>query len=74
MQELIKDSGKVIGIDFTDDMLLKTTSAAEIHGFKNVEFKKRDIETDIPIEDNSVDVTGILLSMMINKDLRKEVL
>ncbi len=53
----VKDNGKVIGIDFTDNMLSKATSAAKEHGFKNVEFKKGDIENNIPLEDNSVDVT-----------------
>ena len=52
----VKDSGKVIGIDFTDEMLQKATSAAKENGFTNVEFRKGDIEDSIPIEDNSVDV------------------
>ena len=33
----VKDSGKVIGIDFTDEMLHKATSAAKENGFTNVE-------------------------------------
>ncbi|MFZ0204216.1 MAG: arsenite methyltransferase [Nitrososphaeraceae archaeon] len=52
----VKDSGKVIGIDFTDEMLHKATSAAKENGFTNVEFRKGDIENSIPVEDNSVDV------------------
>jgi SAM-dependent methyltransferase len=52
----VKDDGKVIGIDFTDDMLNKAKSAAKEHGFKNVEFRKGDIENKIPIEDNSANV------------------
>jgi len=52
----VKDSGKVIGIDFTDEMLHKATSAAKENGFTNVEFRKGDIEDSIPVEDNSVDV------------------
>ena len=48
--------GKVIGIDFTDEMLYKATSAAKENGFTNVEFRKGDIEDSIPVEDNSVDV------------------
>jgi len=52
----VKDSGKVIGIDFTDEMLHIATSAAKENGFTNVEFRKGDIEDAIPIEENSVDV------------------
>lgn len=52
----VKGHGKVIGIDFTDEMLHKAISAAKENGFTNVEFRKGDIEDSIPIEDNSVDV------------------
>jgi arsenite methyltransferase len=60
----VKDNGKVIGIDFTDDMLSKATSAAREHGFKNVEFKKGDIENSIPVEDDSADV--VISNCVIN--------
>jgi arsenite methyltransferase len=49
-------TGKVIGIDFTDEMLNKAKSASMKNGFTNVEFKKGDIENRIPLEDNSIDV------------------
>ena len=39
----VKDSGKVIGIDMTDDMLEKTRNAKQ-RGFRYVEFKKGDKE------------------------------
>ena len=52
----VKASGKVIGIDFTDDMLRKATSAAKENGFTNVEFRKGDIEDRIPIKEKTVDV------------------
>ena len=52
----VKDSGKVIGIDFTDEMLHKATCAAKENGFTNVEFRKGDIEDSIPVEESSVDV------------------
>jgi arsenite methyltransferase len=52
----VKDNGKVIGIDFTDEMLQIATSAAKENGFTNVEFRKGDIEDAIPVEENSVDV------------------
>jgi arsenite methyltransferase len=60
----IKNSGKVIGIDFTDDMLSKATSLAEEHGFNNVEFRKGDIENLIPVEDDSVD--AVISNCVIN--------
>ena len=52
----VKDSGKVIGIDFTDSMLRKATSAAKENGFTNVGFRKGDIEDRIPVDDDTVDV------------------
>ena len=52
----VKDSGKVIGIDFTGEMVHIATSAAKENGFTNVEFRKGDIEDVIPVEENSVDV------------------
>ena len=52
----VNNSGKVIGIDFTDEMLNKARKASIENGFRNVEFKKGDIEDKIPLEDNSVDV------------------
>ena len=60
----IRDGGKVIGIDFTDDMLKKATTAAKDHGFNNVEFRKGDIENSIPVEDNSVD--AVISNCVIN--------
>ena len=60
----IKNSGKVIGIDFTDDMLSKATSLAEERGFNNVEFRKGDIENLIPVEDDSVD--AVISNCVIN--------
>lgn len=52
----VQDNGKVIGIDFTDEMLKKASSAAQENGFTNVEFRKGDIENNIPVDDNTVDV------------------
>ncbi|MGI8720448.1 MAG: methyltransferase domain-containing protein [Nitrososphaeraceae archaeon] len=53
--KLVKESGKVIGIDFTDEMLMKARKAAADNGFRNVEFKKGDIENNIPVKEHSVD-------------------
>jgi len=60
----MNNTGKVIGIDFTDEMLNKARKASIDNGFTNVEFKKGDIETGIPVEDNSVDV--VISNCVIN--------
>ena len=52
----VQGNGKVIGIDFTDEMLQKASHVAKENGFTNVEFRKGDIESNIPIDDNTVDV------------------
>ena len=61
--KLVGDEGKVIGIDMTDEMLEKARKIA-LNNYKNVEFRKGDIEEKIPIEDNSVDV--IISNCVIN--------
>ena len=49
------DTGKVIGVDFTPEMIRKARLNAEKLGFNNVEFRQGDIE-DLPVSDNSTDV------------------
>jgi ubiquinone/menaquinone biosynthesis C-methylase UbiE len=61
---VVKDSGRVIGIDMTDEMLLKAKKNAVDGGYTNVEFRKADIEERIPVDDNSVDV--VLSNCVIN--------
>ena len=57
-------SGKVIGIDMTDGMLEKARKAAKDNGYSNVEYRKGDIETKIPVEDNTADV--VISNCVIN--------
>ncbi len=66
---IVKDSGKVIGIDMTDKMLEKARNNAEKYGYKNVEFREGDIEKRIPVEDNSVDVviSNCVINLTSNK-------
>ena len=59
----VGESGKVIGIDMTEEMLKKAESNARKSGFKNVEFKLGDIEA-IPLEDNIADC--IISNCVIN--------
>ena len=49
------ETGKVIGIDFTDAMIDKARSNAEKLRFHNVEFRKGDIEK-MPVTANTADV------------------
>ena len=67
--KLVGNEGKVIGIDMTDRMLEKARNAAIINNYKNVEFRKGDIEERIPIEDNSVDVviSNCVINLTSNK-------
>jgi arsenite methyltransferase len=60
----VGNDGKVVGIDFTEDMLEKATSAAKEFGYTNVEFRKGDIESAIPVEDHSVD--AVISNCVIN--------
>jgi arsenite methyltransferase len=65
----VKDSGKVIGIDMTEEMLEKARNNAKKNGYINVEFRKGDIEDSIPVDDNFADV--IISNCVINLALDK---
>ena len=57
-------SGKVIGIDMTDEMLEKAKKNANDYGYTNVEFRKGDIEKRIPVDDNTADL--VISNCVIN--------
>lgn len=61
--------GRVIGIDMTDEMLQKARRIARENGYTNVEFRKGDIEQDIPVEDISVDlvISNCVINLTENK-------
>lgn len=65
----VGQTGKVIGIDMTEEMLDKAKENARKNGYTNVEFRKGDIE-DLPIEDNAIDV--IISNCVINLAPDKE--
>ncbi|MDR4512284.1 MAG: arsenite methyltransferase [Nitrososphaeraceae archaeon] len=67
--KMIGDEGRVIGIDMTDEMLEKARKSAIKNNYKNVEFRKGDIEDRIPIEDNSADVviSNCVINLTSNK-------
>jgi arsenite methyltransferase len=62
------DSGKVIGIDFTEKMIEKARINAEKLGFQNVEFRLGDIEK-MPVSSDVADVvvSNCVLNLVPNK-------
>jgi len=56
-------SGKVIGVDMTEEMVGKARSIAGDHGYHNVEFRLGEIE-NLPLADESVD--AIISNCVIN--------
>ncbi|HTF21290.1 MAG TPA: arsenite methyltransferase [Chryseolinea sp.] len=62
------ESGKVIGVDFTDKMIEKAKINAEKLGYKNVEFRQGDIE-NMPLTGNIADVivSNCVLNLVPNK-------
>lgn len=62
-------SGKVYGLDMTDDMLELARENQRKAGLTNVEFLKGDIE-DVPLPDNSVDliISNCVINLSPNKD------
>lgn len=62
-------SGRAIGVDMTDAMLERARAYAEKAGFKNVEFRKGEIES-LPVEDGTVDVaiSNCVLNLVPDKD------
>jgi SAM-dependent methyltransferase len=65
----VGETGRVIGIDMTGEMLEKARENARKGGFDNVEFRQGIIE-ELPLEDESVDV--ILSNCVINLSPEKE--
>lgn len=62
--------GKVIGIDFTPEMIRRARLNAEKLGFNNVEFRHGDIE-DMPVSDNMADVVVSNCVLNLVPDKRK---
>ena len=62
------ETGKIIGIDFTDAMIDKARQNAEKLGFNNVEFRQGDIEK-MPVTANVADVivSNCVLNLVPNK-------
>jgi SAM-dependent methyltransferase len=59
----VGDTGKVIGVDMTSEMISKSRSNAAVGAYRNVEFRLGEIES-LPVADATVDV--IISNCVIN--------
>jgi arsenite methyltransferase len=59
----VGDTGRVIGIDMTPEMLERARRNAVVGGYRNVEFREGRIEA-LPVEDESVDL--VISNCVIN--------
>jgi len=68
-RSIVGDTGKVIGIDMTEEMLKKAVANNVKLGFENVEFKLGDIE-ELPLESNLADVvvSNCVLNLVPDKN------
>ena len=66
----VGESGKVIGVDMTLEMIEKARKNAEEAGVKNVEFRLGEIES-MPVEDASIDwvISNCVINLAPDKDL-----
>ncbi|OGC36306.1 arsenite S-adenosylmethyltransferase [candidate division WOR-1 bacterium RIFOXYB2_FULL_48_7] len=65
----VGDTGKVIGVDMTEEMIAKASENAKKGNYNNVEFKLGEIEK-LPVADNSIDV--VISNCVINLSPDKE--
>lgn len=65
----VGQSGKVIGVDMTEEMIAKAEENAKNYNYDNVEFKLGDIE-ELPLDDNSIDVviSNCVINLAPDKD------
>ena len=69
-RSVVGDTGRVIGIDMTPEMIGKARANAERRGFKNVEFRLGDIEA-LPVDAAAADVvvSNCVLNLVPDKRL-----
>ena len=65
----VGETGRVIGVDMTPEMLEKARANAKRMGVTNVEFRKGYLE-DLPVDDSSIDV--VISNCVINLSPDKE--
>jgi len=66
----VGEDGRVIGVDFTPEMIAKARENAKKLGFQNVEFRQGDIEA-LPLTSNMVDVVVSNCVLNLVPDKRK---
>ena len=68
-RKLVGEKGKVIGLDFTPNMLLKAWENLDKMGYNNVEFRFGDIE-NMPISDSIIDcvISNCVINLVPNKE------
>lgn len=67
-RSIVGDTGKVIGIDMTEEMIELANENKEKLKFTNVDFRLGEIE-DLPVDENSIDVviSNCVLNLVPNK-------
>lgn len=67
-RQLTGETGEVLGIDFTPEMVAKAQKNKQKMGYQNVHFLQGDIE-DMPIPSNSIDVaiSNCVMNLVPNK-------
>lgn len=65
----VGSSGKVIGIDITEEMVFKANENAKKYNYNNIEFQIGDIE-QLPLRDHSVDkiISNCVINLAPNKE------
>ena len=65
----VGDTGRVIGVDSTPEMLQRARGVAAKYEYRNVEFRQGEIE-QLPVADNSVDVviSNCVLNLVPDKE------
>jgi len=68
-RSIVGETGKVIGIDFTNEMIDLANENKEKLGFSNVDFRLGEIE-DLPVDKESTDVaiSNCVLNLVPNKE------
>jgi len=68
-RSLTGPEGKLIGVDFTEEMIAKANKNKQKTGFTNVDFRLGEIE-EMPVDSNSVDVviSNCVVNLVPNKN------
>jgi SAM-dependent methyltransferase len=69
-RSIVGDTGKVIGIDMTEEMIDLANENKDKLGFSNVDFRLGEIE-DLPVDEGSTDVviSNCVLNLVPNKEI-----